>query len=155
MQRLTDQVAVVTGGARGVGHGIASVLAAEGARVVIADVDGAHADEAAAALRARDLDVLAVATDVTDRASVDALTALVIAEHGRIDILAANAGVYPMADLATIDDAVWDRVMNINVSGAGATGFTVNAVGKANTPAAGLEVHFAYDRVSPSIWTEK
>jgi 3-oxoacyl-[acyl-carrier protein] reductase len=118
MQRLTDQVAVVTGGARGVGHGIASVLAAEGARVVIADVDGGHAEEAAAALRAGGLDVLAVATDVTDRASVDALAALVSAEHGRIDILAANAGVYPTADLATIDDALWDRVMDINVSGA-------------------------------------
>ena len=118
MQPLTGQVAVVTGGARGVGHGIVSVLAAEGARVVIADVDGAHADEAAAALRAGDLDVLAVATDVTDRASVDAMAARVIAEHGRIDILAANAGVYPTADLATIDDAFWDRVMNINVTGA-------------------------------------
>jgi 3-oxoacyl-[acyl-carrier protein] reductase len=118
MQQLTGQVAVVTGGARGVGHGIASVLAAEGARVVIADVDGAHADEAAEALRARDLDVHAVATDVTDRASVDGLAAFVVAENGRIDILAANAGIYPTADLATIDDAVWDRVMDINVTGA-------------------------------------
>ena len=44
MKRLTDQVAIVTGGAQGVGRGIASVLAAEGARVVIADVDDAHAD---------------------------------------------------------------------------------------------------------------
>jgi 3-oxoacyl-[acyl-carrier protein] reductase len=118
VQTLGGQIAVVTGGARGVGHGIVSVLAAEGARVVIADVDGVHADETAAASRAGGLDVLAVATDVTNRASVDALAALVVAEHGRIDILAANAGVYPTADLATIDDAFWDRVMDINVSGA-------------------------------------
>jgi 3-oxoacyl-[acyl-carrier protein] reductase len=118
MQQLTGQVAVVTGGARGVGHGIVSVLAAEGARLVIADVDGARADEAAAELRAAALDVVAIQTDVTDRASVDALAARVLAEHGRIDILAANAGVYPPAELAAIDDALWDRVMDINVTGA-------------------------------------
>jgi 3-oxoacyl-[acyl-carrier protein] reductase len=118
MQQLTGQVAVVTGGARGVGHGIVSVLAAEGARVVIADLDGERGDETAAALRTADLDVVAVETDVTDRASVDALAARVLAEHGRIDILAANAGVYPTADLTAIDDALWDRVMDINVSGA-------------------------------------
>ena len=51
MQRLTDQVAIVTGGAQGVGRGIASVLAAEGARVVIADVDGALAETTATAFR--------------------------------------------------------------------------------------------------------
>jgi 3-oxoacyl-[acyl-carrier protein] reductase len=118
MQHLTDQVAVVTGGAQGVGHGIASVLAAEGARVVIADIDGDRADETAARLRAGGLDVLAIQTDVTDRSSVDASAARVIAEHGRIDILAANAGVYPTADLTAIDDAFWNRVMDINVTGA-------------------------------------
>jgi 3-oxoacyl-[acyl-carrier protein] reductase len=118
MQHLTDQVAIVTGGARGVGHGIASVLAAEGARVVIADVDGDRAAEAAAELRASALDVVAIQTDVTDRSSVDALAARVISEQGRIDILAANAGVYPTSDLTAIDDTFWNRVMDINVTGA-------------------------------------
>ena len=118
MQRLTDQVAIVTGGARGVGSGIASVLAAEGARVVISDLDAELAESTATALRAQGLDVLAVTTDVTDRASVDAMAALVVAEHGRIDILAANAGIYPTAAVAAIDDALWDRVMDVNVKGA-------------------------------------
>ena len=118
MQQLTEQVAVVTGGAQGVGYGIAAVLAAEGARVVIADVDGDRAGEAAAELRAGGLDLLAVETDVTDRSSVDAMAARVISEHGRIDILAANAGVYPTSELAAIDDAFWNRVMDINVTGA-------------------------------------
>jgi NAD(P)-dependent dehydrogenase (short-subunit alcohol dehydrogenase family) len=118
VQRLTDQVAIVTGGAQGVGRGIASVLAAEGARVVIADLDGRLAESTAAALRDDGLDARAVTTDVTDRDSVDAMVALVAAEQGRIDILAANAGVYPVASVEAIDDELWDRVMDINVRGA-------------------------------------
>jgi 3-oxoacyl-[acyl-carrier protein] reductase len=118
MQRLTDQVAVVTGGARGIGRGIASVLAAEGARVVIADLDGPLARSTATALQQEQLDVVAVPTDVADRASVEAMAALVVAEYRRIDILAANAGIYPIADLAGIDDTLLDRVLDVNVKGA-------------------------------------
>ena len=111
MQPLTDQVAIVTGAAQGIGRGIASVLAAEGARVELAEATETT-------LRADGLDVLAVATDVTDRSSVDTMAGRVVAEYGRIDILAANAGVYPVADLTAIDDALWDRVMDVNVKGA-------------------------------------
>ncbi len=118
MQPLTDQVAVVTGAARGIGRGIASVLAAEGARVVIADVDEAAAEHAAGVLREGGAAALAVATDVTDRASVEAMAAAALAAYGRIDILAANAGIYPSTALAAIDDAIWERVMAINVKGA-------------------------------------
>ena len=115
MHPLTDHVAVVTGAARGIGRGIAAVLAAEGARVVIADIDGAAAEQTAAELGGG---AIAVATDVRDRGSVEALAAAALAAHGRIDILAANAGIYPSTDLADIDDALWDRVMDINVKGA-------------------------------------
>jgi 3-oxoacyl-[acyl-carrier protein] reductase len=115
MQSLTDQVAVVTGAARGIGRGIAAVLEAEGARVVIADIDAAAAEQTAAELGEG---TIAIATDVTDRASVDALAASALAAFGRIDILAANAGIYPSTGLLAIDDALWDRVMDINVKGA-------------------------------------
>ena len=115
MQSLTGQVAIVPGAARGIGRGIAAVLAAEGARVVIADIDAAAAEQTAAELGEG---AIAIATDVTDRASVDALAASALAAFGRIDILAANAGIYPSTGLLAIDDALWDRVMDINVKGA-------------------------------------
>ena len=75
MQALTDQVAVVTGAAHGIGRAIASVLAAEGAHVVIADVDAAAAEATAAALGCEGRQALAVPCDVTQRASVDELAA--------------------------------------------------------------------------------
>jgi 3-oxoacyl-[acyl-carrier protein] reductase len=118
MKDLSDRVAIVTGGAAGIGRGIARVHAAEGARVAIADVDGAAAAEAAEALRAEGHDVLAIEVDVVDRAAVDAMAATVIDRFGRIDILAANAGVYQWDSLDELTDEVWDRIMDINVKGA-------------------------------------
>jgi 3-oxoacyl-[acyl-carrier protein] reductase len=118
VERLTDQVAVVTGAARGVGRGIAAVLAAEGAVVVLCDLEAELAESTAASFRAQGLSALAVETDVTDRASLEAMAARVDADYGRIDILAANAGIYPAAELRAIDDAVWDRVLDVNVKGA-------------------------------------
>jgi len=118
VQPLTDQVAIVTGGAQGVGRGIASVLAAEGARVVVADLDGEQAETTVAVLRGEGYEALGVTTDVSEQASVEAMAARVVSEHGRIDILAANAGVYPVASLDELDEALWDRVMDVNVKGA-------------------------------------
>jgi len=113
MQQLTEQVAVVTGGARGIGRGIATVLAAEGARVVIVDLDGELAERAAS-----DLGGLAIAADVVDRASVEEMAARVVDELGRIDIVAANAGIYPVAELTELTDEMWAQVMDVNVGGA-------------------------------------
>jgi 3-oxoacyl-[acyl-carrier protein] reductase len=115
---LDGQAAIVTGAAHGVGRGVARVLAAEGARVVVADVDEAGAGTAAAALVEDGLDAVAVSTDVTDRASTERMAAAALDAYGRIDVLVANAGIYPMVRLADMDDAAWDRVMGINVKGA-------------------------------------
>ena len=113
MEALTDQVAVVTGAALGIGRGIASVLSAEGARVVVVDVDGDVATRTA-----EELGGVALAADVTDRASVEAMAARVTEDLGRIDIVAANAGIYPFADLTELTEELWTRVMDLNVGGA-------------------------------------
>ena len=113
MQPLTDQVAVVTGGARGIGRGIASVLAAEGAHVAIVDVDVQLAETTAT-----ELGGVAIAADVTDGPSVEAMAARVNEELGRIDIVAANAGIYPFADLTTLTEETWNHVMDLNAGGA-------------------------------------
>jgi 3-oxoacyl-[acyl-carrier protein] reductase len=118
MQTMHERVAVVTGGAAGVGFGIAEVLAQEEARVVIVDLDGDAAERAAATLRASGHEALAVAADVVDRSAVDAMAEAVLAHWGRIDIVAANAGIYPSVSIEEMRDADFDRVMDINVKGA-------------------------------------
>jgi 3-oxoacyl-[acyl-carrier protein] reductase len=118
MQRLDGQVAVVTGGARGIGLGIASVLLSEGASVVIADMDEAAATAAAAELSPSGEQAIGVRTDVTQLLDTESLAAAAVGRWGRIDILAANAGVYPHIPLRDLSLAEWDRVMAINVSGA-------------------------------------
>jgi 3-oxoacyl-[acyl-carrier protein] reductase len=103
MQSLTDQVAVITGAGQGIGRAVAQVLASEGARVAIADVG--HA-------------ATAYAVDVVDLASLTAMSDAVLAEWGRIDILAAVAGIYPSSPIGELPAGEWDRVMDINVKGA-------------------------------------
>jgi 3-oxoacyl-[acyl-carrier protein] reductase len=118
MQGLDGQVAIVTGGAQGIGFGIATVLRAEGANVVIADVDDPGAEAAASALSKDGEHALAVQTDVTDRDSVARMAAAALQRWGRIDILAANAGIYPAVPLRDLDPGVWDQVMAVNARGA-------------------------------------
>lgn len=118
MQSLTGQVAIVTGGARGIGRGIAMVLMAEGARVLVADFDGDAADQTVEELTAEGGEAIAVLADVTDPMDSTRMAAAAEDAWGRIDILAANAGIYPHIPLGEISPDDWDRVMSINVRGA-------------------------------------
>jgi NAD(P)-dependent dehydrogenase (short-subunit alcohol dehydrogenase family) len=109
---LTGKVAVVTGGASGIGKGIATQLVAEGAQVVIADVQR-DAMEAAAA----EIGALGVLTDVSDPASVDALAATVLDQYGAVHVVCNNAGIGPLAPVAdlTLDD--WRWMIGVNLWG--------------------------------------
>jgi 3-oxoacyl-[acyl-carrier protein] reductase len=117
MRDLSQQVAVITGGARGIGRAIAQVLASDGASVVIADVNAAAAETTAAELQATGAEAIGVEVDVTDRDSADEMATAVVDRFGKIDILAANAGIYPQLRLADMTDEQWDQVMDVNVKG--------------------------------------
>ncbi|RVU14397.1 SDR family NAD(P)-dependent oxidoreductase [Methylobacterium oryzihabitans] len=114
-QRLLDKVALVTGGARGIGLATARAFAREGARVVIADVNEEGARKAAAELGGG---ALGVGVNVADPASVAAMIETIVEACGRIDVLFNNAGVggnTPFLDLKLED---WNRIVGINLTGA-------------------------------------
>jgi 3-oxoacyl-[acyl-carrier protein] reductase len=118
MESLQGQVAIVTGGARGVGLGIAAVLRGEGADVVLADLDEAGARAAAAQLNGAGEHAVGIGVDVTEEADIARMAADAVSRWGRIDILAANAGIFPHIPLADLSGADLDRIMAVNVRGA-------------------------------------
>jgi NAD(P)-dependent dehydrogenase (short-subunit alcohol dehydrogenase family) len=112
MSLLDGKVAIVTGGAQGIGKAIADGLAAQGARMVIADLRGA--EEAAAAYR----DGVGLTADVADEADVERMAAETAERCGGIDVLVNNAGLYAslaMRPFEQIDVGEWRRVMDVNV----------------------------------------
>ena len=120
MARLDGRVAIVTGGAKGIGRHYSVALAREGARVMIADIaDGSElAAEIAKTHGANS--VTSATVDVSDEASVTELVGTTLARFGKIDILVNNAAVYSQLEeqeFTEIDTAVWDRVMAVNVRG--------------------------------------
>jgi 2-hydroxycyclohexanecarboxyl-CoA dehydrogenase len=114
---LDGQAAIVTGGGRGIGRGIALALAAEGADIAILDVDGAAAEAVAEEVRAAGRRALALEADVTDLARVEATTAEVAARLGRLDVLVNNAGWTPNEPFAGSAPETWQKILAINYLG--------------------------------------
>jgi len=112
---IAGSVAVVTGGASGIGRGIARAFAARGADVVVADVDAARATEAATELARGGVRSLGVGCDVTERAAVEALAERAWSAFGRVDILCNNAGVGILAPIVEtpVRDAEWVFAVNV------------------------------------------
>jgi meso-butanediol dehydrogenase / (S,S)-butanediol dehydrogenase / diacetyl reductase len=111
---LKGQIAIVTGGGRGIGRAIALALAREGADIVIAELDQAGAKRTAEEVGALGRRSLATTTDVTSRADLRAMVDRAKAEFGRIDILINNAGIYRAAATLDVTEDHWDAIMNIN-----------------------------------------
>jgi NAD(P)-dependent dehydrogenase (short-subunit alcohol dehydrogenase family) len=117
--RLEDKVSIITGAGSGMGRVAALRFAAEGSRVVVADVAKAGAEETVRLIRAAGGEGTAIATDVSVEADAKAMADLAIATYGRIDVLYNNAGIMPEADHSVVDTPVeaWDQVMAVNVRG--------------------------------------
>lgn len=117
MIELAGQVAIVTGGGRGIGRAIAETLAAAGAAVTITARSADQLEETAATIGTTGGRVLAIPADVTDRAAVERVVAETEKQLGPITLLVNNAGVALMAPLAGADPAGWWRVFEVNVRG--------------------------------------
>jgi NAD(P)-dependent dehydrogenase (short-subunit alcohol dehydrogenase family) len=116
--KLKGKVAVVTGAARGIGRGIAEVFAAEGADVVVNDVDLCEeAESVAQAVRAEGRRAMTVQADVSNRAQVEAMFENVWSEFGPIDILVNNAGIETIAPFLELTDDQWTRVTDVDLRG--------------------------------------
>jgi NAD(P)-dependent dehydrogenase (short-subunit alcohol dehydrogenase family) len=115
--RVKDQVVVITGAAAGIGYGCAARFAAEGAKVVLSDIDRAKGEEAAERLQADGAEAVFVACDVGDKAQVTRLMESAVAAFGRIDTLVANAGIVKGADFLDFTEEDFDAVLRVNLKG--------------------------------------
>ena len=115
--RLQNKVAVVTGGAQGIGRAIALGMGREGARLVVADLQAAKAETTADEVRALGTEAIAVEVNVASEPSVKQLADRTFGRFGRIDILVNDAGIYLKAPIVDKTEEDWDRTININLGG--------------------------------------
>ncbi len=116
--RLKDKVAFVTGAASGIGKEIARTFVAEGAKVVIADLNQKGAEAVAAELGGAEKRALGVAADVTNEAQVDAAIAKTVEVFGQIDVLVSNAGIQTVEPLDQFEFVKWKQLLAIHLDGA-------------------------------------
>jgi 3-oxoacyl-[acyl-carrier protein] reductase len=112
---LENKVAIVTGAGRGIGLGIAIALAKENCNVVVSDISQEGCEKAAEELKQLGVKALGVKCDVSNKSEVENLFSQAIKEFGKLDILVNNAGIYPFIPFAKMEEADWDKVININL----------------------------------------
>lgn len=112
MFSLKDQIAVVTGGASGIGRGIVEALAEAGAKVIIADINRENGEQTAKAVNGDFIEL-----DVTNQALCQKRIDEVVAQYGKLDILCSNSGIFPQATLEEMTEQDWDLMQSVNVKG--------------------------------------
>jgi len=115
--KLQGRVAAITGGALGIGRATARLFAAEGAVVAIGDVDVAGAEAVAKDIVGRGGRALALAVDVGEASQVQLFVDRIVSEHGRLDVMFANAGIAHSAPFLEHPEAQWHRVLRVNLTG--------------------------------------
>ncbi len=114
---IAGRSVIVTGSSKGIGKGMARVFASNGARVLVVARDQAAAQKCADELKAAGGQAAAVSADVTKWADMQRMADTAVKQHGGIDVLCANAGVFPAAKLAEMEPETWDEVLATNLKG--------------------------------------
>ena len=115
--RLTGKVAIVTGAAHGIGGAIADRLAADGAKVLVADIEEAAANSRADQIKTAGGEAMGLKVDVRARGETEGMVTRAVTEWGRLDILVSNAGITDRQPFLEMDDDLWHRVMATNLYG--------------------------------------
>jgi 3-oxoacyl-[acyl-carrier protein] reductase len=115
--KLKDRVAIVTGGARGIGKAIVLILIREGAKVAIVDVDKGGLETLQNEIEKSKGDIINISCDITKSSEVKEMVSQVKRSFGRIDILVNNAGIIRRGTIETVTEEDWDRVIEVNLKG--------------------------------------
>ena len=118
MRRLEGKIAVITGGARGMGKGCALLFAKEGADIAIGDTNLSGAEKVAERVRKTGRNAIAIGVDITKSLEVEKFVNAVINRFGRADILVNTVGINPQEHFLEINDDLWDKVITVNLKGA-------------------------------------
>lgn len=116
--RLENKVAIVTGGANGIGRAVCRLFAEEGARVMIADIDVEAGNDTLKEIKSSGGDACFVLTDVSDEASVVSMVKATIDIYGTVNILVNDAAAFVFGEVEDVKDSDWDKVLSVNILGA-------------------------------------
>ena len=115
---LGGKVCLITGGAQGIGEACARLFLEQGAKVVIVDIQSERGQSLASQLQQQGHEILFIASDIGNKVEVDAVIKQVIAQHGRLDVLVSNAGIFKAAPFLEVSESDFDEVLRVNLKGA-------------------------------------
>ncbi len=115
---LGGKVCLITGGAQGIGEACARLFLEQGAKVVIVDIHNERGQSLASQLQQQGHEILFIASDIGNKVEIDAVIKQVISQHGRLDVLVSNAGIFKAAPFLEVSESDFDEVLRVNLKGA-------------------------------------